>query len=596
MFRAVLFALCLGLCTPGLADEAAAWKARGDAAFARDEHDAARSAYERALAAAQAEGDLETAAGIRHQLAFSYLALGRAEEALALFLENLEYNLRRGRPHWAAPNFLYAAEILVDRGRFQDAVTLLARYPAAADEDPERRARVHRLQVIALEALGRTETAHALLHRLREQLPPPLWERHLAAAEARLHPAPADPLWRWGLPALALPLLLALWRPLRRRHGHWLLLAFSSVVALMGAELLARQLWPDPGAVRHFLNPPHTVWRFRPAPGVMPGIDYEVSRFTVDDVGLRGDDLADARGPRILVVGGSSVEALFVDDADAWPGVAQRRLQALGHRLWIGNAGKSGLESFAHRIQIHHALRELRPRTIVVQAGINDLNRCISGGRARLMEDARRARRPDFYDHRPGLYALILPPRTPDLALARLLLARPQPPTAHEGVPQDAAGLYLVEQRRRRAQAAKVDRLPAIDDCLAVYRDNLEAMVAATRAAGVRLALLTQGSLYRPDLPEAQRRLLWFGSVDAGFFAPQPPRRYYSVAVMAELLGRYNQTLLAVCTAHRLPCLDVDALLPKSTESYYDDVHLNRQGSRRLGERLATFLLEADLL
>ena len=201
---------------------------------------------------------------------------------------------------------------------------------------------------------------------------------------------------------------------------------------------------------------------------------------------------------------------------------------------------------------------------------------------------------PDFFDTHPGVYAQVLPPNAPRLALARLLFwhhRSPAPETAH-AVPQDTAGAYLREQRRRRADSRIIDEVPDVEDCLRVYRDNLRALIQAARRHDVPIAFFTQGNLYRPDLDPRSASLLWFGSVDAGFFDPTPPRLYYSVRVMSHLMARYNQTLLAVCHEATIPCLDVDRLLPKDTRSYYDDVHLNRNGSLRLGEALADFLQE----
>ncbi len=574
--------------TPAAGEDAESLQARGDAAFAAGDLQRARQAYRRALEGAPAE----RAAVIRHQLAFVERALGHHQAALELFLTNLRQHQGQGRRQWAAPNYLYAGELLLDLDRPEEAVALLRDYPWADDPDHSRRARVFRLLALALERLGDQEAARAVIADAKRRVEAATWQQELAADAARLAPPPPDPLWPCGPLALMLPVALALIPPLRRRHGRWLLLAFSTAAALMLAELLARHWFPDPGAVRHFLNPPHSVFRFRPAAGLMPGIDYAVSTFTVNDIGLRGNDLSQAgAAPRILVIGGSSVEALFVDDADAWPRVAQEQLRRQGRALWIANAGKSGLDSFAHRVQLHHALREIHPHAVVIQLGINDLNRCISGGRQRLRRDALAARRPDFHQRHPGVYAQILPPTLPRLALARLLTRHsPPPPSGAQGVPQDEAGRFLEAQRRRRRQAEIIDQPPPIDDCLAIFRDNLERLTDQAEAAGTRLAFLTQGSLYRDDLPEELAGLLWFGSVDEGFFAPTPPTRYYSVGVMARLLERYNRATLELCRRRRLPCMDVDRHLPKDTRSYYDDVHLNREGSRRLGMALAHFI------
>ena len=105
--------------------------------------------------------------------------------------------------------------------------------------------------------------------------------------------------------------------------------------------------------------------------------------------------------------------------------------------------------------------------------------------------------------------------------------------------------------------------------------------------------LLTQGSLYRPDLPPGEEQLLWFGSVDASMWAEPPPTRYFTVRAMRELLGRYNAALLEVCAERKLWCHDVDTLVPQTSAMYYDDAHVNVRGSRTLGVELAHRLAAA---
>ena len=103
---------------------------------------------------------------------------------------------------------------------------------------------------------------------------------------------------------------------------------------------------------------------------------------------------------------------------------------------------------------------------------------------------------------------------------------------------------------------------------------------------GFVLVFLTQGSLYRDDLGAQERALLWFGSVDQNPFASEAPQRYFTVGVMKRLLAEYNARMLEVCARRRLTCVDVARELRATTDTYYDDVHFNTGGSRRLGELL----------
>ena len=161
---------------------------------------------------------------------------------------------------------------------------------------------------------------------------------------------------------------------------------------------------------------------------------------------------------------------------------------------------------------------------------------------------------------------------------------------------QDQAGLFYETQRQRRLHAEQIDTVPHIEVCLNSYEFVLEKIITLTRQHGIRLVLATQGALYKTTMPEEERKLLWFGAVDENPFAPSPPQRYFSHAVMRVLLDRYNARTLALCSRHRLPCFDTDRYLPRSTAVYYDDVHLNISGSERLARALSRFILRSGLL
>ena len=71
---------------------------------------------------------------------------------------------------------------------------------------------------------------------------------------------------------------------------------------------------------------------------------------------------------------------------------------------------------------------------------------------------------------------------------------------------------------------------------------------------------------------------------------------YYSVDALATALGRYNETLLAVCATARIDCMDLDAKLPKDTTVFYDDVHFNEAGARQVAMTVVAHLLDTTTL
>ena len=56
----------------------------------------------------------------------------------------------------------------------------------------------------------------------------------------------------------------------------------------------------------------------------------------------------------------------------------------------------------------------------------------------------------------------------------------------------------------------------------------------------------------------------------------------------------YNRLLLQFCDRRGIECIDAAERLPRSSEIFYDDVHLTEEGSRRLAGLIAGALLESD--
>jgi len=335
-----------------------------------------------------------------------------------------------------------------------------------------------------------------------------------------------------------------------------------------------------------YVWPPHMHQELYPAPDVMPGVSG-TSRFLVNSIGLRGDEPAKDRDIRILTLGGSTTECLYLDQTEAWPHVLQ---DLLGPHVWVGNAGRSGLTTRHHRLQAETLLDEIPGiDVVIVLAGANDL--CIRLARdtawapvdfnspeavAPLMQEAFEVRPPRFAagrrHHRTALHQALK-------KLSRLL--RPG------GATQDPSGrVYQVWRRHRREAPVLRQRLPDLAPALAEYAANLRAIARTTARHGARIVFVTQPSLWRNDLPPDLQRLLWMGGL--GRYQKEAGHEYYAISALVEGMAIYNRVLLDTC--RQIPgavCVDLAAELPRDTTMFYDDVHFNEAGSRRVAGILA---------
>jgi lysophospholipase L1-like esterase len=362
----------------------------------------------------------------------------------------------------------------------------------------------------------------------------------------------------------------------------------SCLPAVLAGEVLLRTLAGD----SWFVWPPNLRYEFHPSPEVMPGVSG-VSRFEINGQGLRGDDFGEDQEVRLLALGGSTTECLYLDGAEAWPRLLQDQLRAGGKHVWVGNAGKSGLNTWHHGVQAEKLLAQYPDIDVVlVLAGVNDLSQRLALDRSwappapEKVTDEAFAQKPLRF--MPGPFYK----RTALWQALKKIDRR----LRTEGTSQDPTGrVYAVWRQRRQDASVKRTELPDLGLSLEEYARNLGTIAETAARHGARVVFMTQPALWREDLPEDLERLLWMGGV--GRFQQESGHEYYSAGALADGMAAYNRTLLEVC--REVPgavCLDLAASLPRDATVFYDDVHFNEAGSRRVARVVAEGVQGAGLV
>lgn len=376
--------------------------------------------------------------------------------------------------------------------------------------------------------------------------------------------------------------------PALRQRAVFGRLAASILIMAVVMEAGLRATSPR-GEVSYLMWHPSYSATFRPAAGALPGISYAESRFTASREGLRARERRADDELRILAVGGSTTECLYVDDADVWTSLLETSLSTrIASRVWVGNAGKAGLRLVHHTVLMRTLATEIRPDVTIVLVGANDITETASAldwDRGMLQYQMVRSG-PLLVDGRPRYSGLRLFWEAKRIGQ----LVKYTGPTA-EVLVQDDAGLGTVEQRQRRQAGAHIATPPAdLPELLSAYNARLRELVASARAIGTRLVLMTQPSLYKTAMPAAEEALLWGGRLTPSSDS------YYTSEVMVGLVGAYNAETLKVCSAEGLDCLDLAAKIGTGLERFYDDYHFNVAGSRRVAAHVTDFLMERGIL
>jgi lysophospholipase L1-like esterase len=271
---------------------------------------------------------------------------------------------------------------------------------------------------------------------------------------------------------------------------------------------------------------------------------------------------------RIAVVGGSTVECAMLAPGRRATAVLEQLLRdATGRPVTVLNLGVSAQDTRTHLATMAHVATDLDLDICVFVLGTNDLGIATSGNQPMLDGSAftpwprwTRALRQALLSTQIGRH------------LQRL---RERPASLTEP--------YFAAAARRQA-ALPVRPTPVLPDPhgLDHFARNVRTLAGICRAHGIRPLFATQPSMFPPEPTPEQLAVYW--GCDTGAHA-------ISAANFTALLAAVNERLLATCADAGVPCVDLAAAIPKGLECFYDQVHWNEAGARRVAAALLGPLL-----
>ena len=315
----------------------------------------------------------------------------------------------------------------------------------------------------------------------------------------------------------------------------------------------------------------------------------ERGEFTTNSVGIRGSEISDDDRFRILCVGGSTTECLYLDDSKTWPALLGELLSApesaVG-RVWVGNVGYSGHVAVDHRIVLAKLVEARMVDAWVVMCGLNDFRHRLRGSyddSPEVVFDR------SFRYRRPGLSSSLRRPFHRNLwvidMLERLRKRTKLSIAGHAGsVYQDIHAVWIEEKRRARQESGSVtDQLPDLTPWLDSYEQQLMGMIRLARRRGKLLLFTTQPTIWDANMPEENKSLC--------IASQGPDGSYIEFGELAEGMKQFNQRMMDVCRREGVECVDLASLLPRSPQVFYDDCHFNEPGAQKVADELARVLV-----
>ncbi len=368
-------------------------------------------------------------------------------------------------------------------------------------------------------------------------------------------------------------------RPAKRRTslGRKLLLAMGSALAtltlLEGGLRLFCPLPPAAADRVHRYLPSWTA--IGPAPRTLrtdPGTLHGVTPGIVDNAFNRFGFLypeerhqrREAAELRIAVVGGSTVECSMLAPSKRWPAVLETELQArLARPVTVLNLGLSAQDTRTHLATTSHIVTDLDVDACVFLVGTNDLGMVTSSNHPMLENDA-------FLP--PPRWSRMVTNLLNDTQIARHLRVLREPRQGEGTTPYFA-----------KAAAFQASLPPLAEDLRATatgldhYARNVVTLAGICKEHGIAVLFTTQPCMFPPDPTPEQLRVYW---------GCHTGTHRISANNFVALLAVANERLRSTCAQHDYPCVDLASAVPKGLDWFYDQVHFNEAGARRVAEAL----------
>jgi lysophospholipase L1-like esterase len=320
-------------------------------------------------------------------------------------------------------------------------------------------------------------------------------------------------------------------------------------------------------------------------PARLAGVSPE-GRFSINSLGIRGPEFQATDRYRILCVGGSTTECIYLDDAKTWPAQLLQMLSEHEPGLWVGNVGRSATTAPQHVLLLQKLPEARQVDCWVALCGINDMHQQVNGTYAETTANAFghvfAYRRPGAQFRRPlqrNLWTFMLAE-----AVCRRILVMLRGPQA--GVYQDVGAVWVKEQQEKRKAGTKV-AVEVDPQWLTEYQAQLTKMIELARCWGKRLIFMTQPTIWAQQMDEKTEALTLGGRLADG--------RYLDNATRVKAMGLFNQVMRDLTAREGIELVDLAAKLPKTTEVFYDDCHFNENGARLVAAALAEQVSTCEL-
>ena len=324
--------------------------------------------------------------------------------------------------------------------------------------------------------------------------------------------------------------------------------------------------------------------------GPLIGVSTTQTTFTVNRYGFPYDEAKSKRkkgeGLRIGVVGGSTVECAALEQRRRWPDVLETLLsQEMNPRgVTVLNMGVSDQGTSTHMATVAQLAVKLDLDYLVFMLGANDLPRADNPADLLFLDDAFIVQ--DCHCMRNFLMNFQL------LRRLRVIYHRFRRTEYYVSTEGEDRPYFAAKSREMLGltilPSAKINISPQVLDD---YEENIVSLSALAVAHGITPIFTTQPMLWKPVMDPSEEAVDWLSKT----VTSEGHRYRVPSSEQARALETINQRLLEACSRRRFKCIDLEKMIPRSLEFFYDSVHLNEAGAESVGRYVADFIF-SDLI
>ncbi len=307
--------------------------------------------------------------------------------------------------------------------------------------------------------------------------------------------------------------------------------------------------------------------------GVVSGLDEEI-KIHHNSIGFRGPEKP-KNYPEclsIITMGGSTTHCMYITEGKTWPDLLAGNLSKEFNNVWLNNAGINGQSSFGHLLMLSDYVLPQKPKVIIFMTGVNDMGRKDLAKESVYLKDSSSTTLREFLLKNSEVFNICLTIIESN-KVKRFGIPLPNVDIKRPGLDSISLPDSFIREK-----------LSENNEFLHGYGERLRDLILTCKSNDIFPIFLTQ-----PVLPGNLR-----DSITGVNLATIKLVDSLSSGIFASAVQLYNNRLKEVTGEMNVPCIDLAALLPKSSLYYFDLMHYTNAGCEKIAQ-VITPLVKAEL-